>query len=86
MALVREVIQVYKSEPCADCFNTFPFYVMEFDHVRGKKAFCITAAAAFVGWDKFWAEIDKCDVVCANCHRVRTHERRQQRGACRKPK
>jgi hypothetical protein len=26
-------------------------------------------------WDKIMAEVLKCDVVCANCHRIRTHRK-----------
>jgi hypothetical protein len=55
----------------------YPPYVMDFDHVRDKKSFEIGIA---VGRNKPLAkllpEIEKCDVVCSNCHRVRTHNRR----------
>jgi hypothetical protein len=48
---------------------------MDFDHVRGEKKFgiaiCINRA-----WKLLEAEITKCDVVCANCHRIRTRQRK----------
>lgn len=50
---------------------------MDFDHVRGEKAFSI--AVRYVhSLDKLFAEIEKCDIVCANCHRIRTQARRKR--------
>ena len=56
-----------------DCGITYPWYVMDFDHRRGKKKFSICVAAQR-GWSikTIQEEIDKCDAVCANCHRIRT--------------
>lgn len=72
---VRELVRLAKQVPCADCGNSYPYYVMDFDHL-GDKSFNISECMAKYGWTKIKAEIDKCDVVCSNCHRVRTHERR----------
>lgn len=51
--------------------------VLDFDHVRGKKlgniATLINECKAI---QVIKDEIDKCEVVCANCHRRRTHHRR----------
>jgi len=35
----QKALQKLKSAPCADCNNTYPHYVMDFDHVpeRGRK-------------------------------------------------
>lgn len=49
---------------------------MQFDHVRGEKAFTIGHAVRVVSRiEALLTEIEKCDVVCANCHAIRTHER-----------
>jgi hypothetical protein len=45
--------------------------VLEFDHL-GDKSFNIAKGLRDRGWDALIAEIAKCDVVCANCHRRRT--------------
>lgn len=61
-----------KNKPCADCGRTFPSECMDFDHVRGKKELPIGTAARWTSVGRLQAEIDKCDVVCACCHRTRT--------------
>jgi hypothetical protein len=64
-----------KSKPCMDCKITYPWYVMDFDHVRGKKLANVSQLIARCSKQKLLDEIAKCDVVCANCHRERTHRR-----------
>jgi hypothetical protein len=48
--------------------------VLEFDHLRDKE-FGIGAGLVQKGWETILAEIEKCEVVCANCHRRRTAQR-----------
>lgn len=64
-----------KNHPCQDCGQSFPHYVMEFDHVpeRGPKQFNISRGNT--GSSAWLTELAKCDLVCANCHRARTYER-----------
>ena len=66
-----------KDAPCADCGTFYPSYVMDFDHVRGEKwmklSQLVTRSVTRATLD---AEIAKCDLVCANCHRERTQRRR----------
>ena len=69
-----QIIRDAKSLPCADCHVEYPFYVMEFDHVRGKKREEL-ARMATLGISTILSEIDKCDVVCSNCHKERTWRR-----------
>jgi hypothetical protein len=70
-----EIVQAAKDVPCADCGIRYPSYVMDFDHVRGRKLGNISLMKTYAGSAKLIAEIAKCDVVCANCHRVRSHRR-----------
>ena len=70
---LRDFIKQAKDKPCADCKESFPYFVMDFDHLSDK-SFSI-AEAANIGYSRkrIQEEIDKCEVVCANCHRIRTH-------------
>jgi hypothetical protein len=65
-------IRKEKDKPCADCGIKYPHYVMEFDHKGNKKLFGI-ANKTGRKWETIKAEIDKCDVVCSNCHREREY-------------
>jgi hypothetical protein len=73
----RTWINELKSVPCADCGQTYPPYVMDFDHCRGVKLFNISqiGVGRMKGRAIIEAELAKCDVVCSNCHRIRTHSR-----------
>lgn len=74
VAAKKKVVEEYKRVPCADCKGTFPAVCMDFDHVRGEKVEGIAKMVA-QSWsmEKLSEEIAKCDLVCANCHRIRTH-------------
>lgn len=62
---------------CLDCgFRKHPA-AFEFDHVRGKKKAAISNMLNVLNsWDTILIELNKCELVCANCHRIRTHNRR----------
>lgn len=63
-----------ESTPCADCMGQFPSECMDFDHRDPSKK--VRGVAAMIGaaqnLETIKAEIAKCDLVCANCHRIRT--------------
>ena len=63
-------------KPCTDCGVTYPPPCMEWDHVpeRGPKMFNL--GRADFSMDRVLAEIKKCDLVCACCHRIRTWNRK----------
>ncbi len=72
----REIIEEAKKAPCTDCGGSFHFCAMQFDHVRGEKKFNIGAANGRAPSIKaLLEEIEKCELVCANCHSIRTYER-----------
>ncbi len=76
---VQNFISECKTKPCADCKQTYPPYVMDFDH-KYNKDFCINRGEAQgIAKSRLIAEMAKCDVVCANCHRIRTHKRLSSR-------
>jgi hypothetical protein len=66
-------LEYFASHPCADCGEVDPI-VLEFDHLGGK-LFDIGTALPCQSWASILAEIEKCEVVCANCHRRRTKRR-----------
>lgn len=70
-----------KSKPCADCGQTYHYACMDFDHRRGTKAAVVShLVAQMCSKERILAEIAKCDLVCANCHRVRTYNDRIAKG------
>lgn len=72
-----EAIQSYKERMgCIDCENDYPHFVLEFDHLPEFKKFGqVSHILKKYGADKAWEEIAKCDVVCSNCHKIRTNTR-----------
>jgi hypothetical protein len=74
---IRSIVEQAKARPCADCGVPYAPWQMDFDHVSGLK---LMKVADFVRLKKsirlLRAEMAKCEVVCANCHRNRTHYRR----------
>lgn len=60
---------------CVDCGNN-DIRVFEFDHRCDKKG-NVSDMMSRYKWETVLLEINKCDIVCANCHRIRTVERRK---------
>jgi len=72
----REFVTSYLLEhPCLDCGETDPV-VLTFDHVRGeKRANIADMISNSFGVETITAEIEKTEVVCFNCHAIRTQKR-----------
>ena len=68
-----------KSQPCHDCGNRFPICCMDFDHREGttKKYNVGSMFAHHHSKESIEEEVAKCDLVCSNCHRIRTQKRRK---------
>jgi hypothetical protein len=63
---------------CADCGWRGWARGLDWDHVRGEKRASIASLIAnYRSWPEIEAEMAKCDLVCANCHRIRTADRRR---------
>jgi hypothetical protein len=70
----REKLREYlRTQCCLDC-GIGDFAVLEFDHRDPREKRCNVSSLAVqpVSWAAVLCEIEKCDVVCANCHRRRT--------------
>jgi hypothetical protein len=74
----RRQIDKLKDKPCADCGHKFPPCAMDFDHLseKGEKLH-ISLLVGNNQRQRALKEIAKCEVVCANCHRIRTWKRNQ---------
>jgi predicted transcriptional regulator len=72
-AIVTEYLNTH---PCVDCGIT-DIRVLQFDHVRGTKIDSVSVGVKD-SWSviKLQAEIEKCEVRCANCHKIVTDTRR----------
>lgn len=75
----RAWIDAFKRRPCADCGVQYPPVVMDFDHRPEEEKLFEVATNWGRRREDLAAEIAKCDVVCANCHRLRTAARRPVR-------
>lgn len=71
----RLVYDYLLSHPCVDC-GCSDIRVLEFDHVYGEKIDAVShMLSQSCGWPRIMSEIAKCEVRCANCHRIKTYER-----------
>jgi hypothetical protein len=80
-ALKEWMVQL-KSKPCHDCGGSFPVCCMDFDHRIGTiKVYNLGSMFAHhYSMELIESELEKCDLVCANCHRIRTRDRRTGSG------
>lgn len=79
---IKKFIRSFKeTNPCVDCKEYKDYYVMQFDHLpQYVKGFTIANFYDFTNDIKVViAEMKKCDLVCGNCHSVRSHNRRLEK-------
>lgn len=76
----REYVRDYKlSHGCADCGYNKHYAALDFDHISDDKEHTIAkmVGSAICSIETLMKEIRKCEVVCSNCHRIRTWNRLQ---------
>lgn len=73
-ASYRAWLDEIKNRPCADCGLEYPSVVMDFDHRDPKAKRFNISDATYRPRAIVLLEIEKCDIVCANCHRLRTQK------------
>jgi hypothetical protein len=65
-----------KAMPCTDCDQVFPAWVMHWDHLPDyEKVACISSMVGSQRRTLVLDELKKCELVCANCHVMRTINR-----------
>lgn len=76
----KEIAARAKTKPCMDCGIQYNPWVMQFDHRPNEEKIANIAylVCGKYSIDLLEKEIAKCDVVCANCHAERTHQRKQE--------
>ena len=77
---VKDAVDKLKAAPCMDCGLKFPPICMDFDHRPTEKK--TANVSQLVKWSSMacvLAEVAKCDLVCSNCHRIRTANRHADR-------
>lgn len=74
---VRKFVQNYKIENnvCIDCEISYPPHVLQFDHLRDKSFTISGLGVKQKNIEDVKKEIEKCEIVCANCHAHRTFMR-----------
>ena len=79
-AAITAFVRQYKinNPTCTDCQLDHPWWRLDFDHLEGFKKDGEVSRARSLKWsnERILREIAKCELVCANCHRDRTHTRR----------
>jgi len=69
----RTFINSLKNRPCTDCGDWLNPWQMDFDHKNPTNKLGHVSQIHSV--QKLYIESKKCDLVCANCHREREHQR-----------
>jgi 5-methylcytosine-specific restriction endonuclease McrA len=73
----KAAVDAAKDKPCTDCGHRFPVVCMDFDHLHSKEECIAILLQRNAPLERILAEIAKCEVVCSNCHRIRTATRRE---------
>lgn len=76
--IAQEFVNAYKAEcGCKDCANDNPI-VLDFHHLGDKESSISNMITRGMPLEKIKAEIEKCVVLCANCHRIEHYKLRQK--------
>lgn len=66
----RRVVEHFGNK-CHDCQKTFPQCVYEFHHLNPKEKDVNPSAAMTWSEKRMWKELEKCIMICSNCHKIR---------------
>jgi hypothetical protein len=68
----KDLLVAYKGGKCTDCSGVFPGCVYHFDHRDPSAKSFELSEHKDLSLSKLRSEVSKCDLVCANCHAIRT--------------
>jgi hypothetical protein len=73
------VWELRANTPCKDCGRKYHPVMMEFDHRVPMEKTALVSALMNFSPNRIMEEINKCDLVCSNCHQYRTYTRGQHK-------
>jgi len=68
---------IYKSSECVDCkikYPDEPYVIFDFHHRNPEEKDADWSKLRLKSLQKIKSELDKCDLLCSNCHRKRHHQ------------
>jgi len=72
----KRLRDIKEQSGCVDCKENYPHFMLQFDHLpQYEKVDLVINIARRYSWDRALEEIKKCEVLCANCHSIRTWSR-----------
>jgi hypothetical protein len=78
--------RIKQERGCDRCGYNEHYSALEWDHRDGEnKRFGLGMAVGLYSWQAVVAEMEKCDLLCANCHRLITESRRRWGNGTNKP-
>lgn len=66
----------YKGCSCVDCQVTYPempYVIFDFHHITPSEKDFDWNRLRLRPWNQITKELDKCVLLCSNCHRIRHH-------------
>lgn len=66
----------YKGNKCIDCNIQYPYSVYDFHHLDPLQKDYDWNKLRLKSWSNITKELDKCVLLCSNCHRIRHHNMR----------
>ena len=66
----------YLGGKCKDCSGVYVRDVYDFHHRNPEEKDFSIGDGLLHKWEKIEPELDKCDLLCSNCHRIRHYEER----------
>ena len=64
----------YMGGRCEHCKGVFPNAVYDFHHTNPKEKEYKPTRLMRLSWETITKELEKCELLCANCHRIHHHK------------